>query len=200
MGWTFIRNDRPFRREPIDILKAEIEGENESGSWKWLDHAQRGNAWYVLVEMKGATTPIRSHVQDADGTFRYIVVILTSNKNNEFGTKVMDETVMPYYFDCPRRLIKKASPLQPQSEYAIRWRENCLKKKESKAKPQVGQMFKTHKPVTFSNGVSVSTFKTIKIRRGRQMRTFYTNLEGTSVYKFDPNSYGYDIIEESAAA
>lgn len=43
-----------------------------------------------------------------------------------FGYKIMDESMGPYYYDCPINILNLLS--DTDDEYAIKWRENCRRK------------------------------------------------------------------------
>ena len=56
-------------------------------------------------------------------------VVLTSVRDNYwFGYKDMSEFGMPYYFDCPKGILKLLS--ETDNEYANEWRKECYKRAE----------------------------------------------------------------------
>lgn len=93
-----------------------IEDEFIGGDYKIVDFAKRGSVCYAAVRHpKGYT---------------FGVVALTRKSRGEFIVKLMDEASGPYYYDAPKRLISKLSPLEElgaPTEYAKEWREKCLR-------------------------------------------------------------------------
>ena len=67
--------------------------------------------------------------------YKFGLVILQEKKEHtnpnkaEYYYKDMDESVLPYYYDCPKRIIDKLSPvneLQGSLDTAFLWRKRCL--------------------------------------------------------------------------
>ena len=56
--------------------------------------------------------------------------------DHNFCYKDMDETVGPYYHNCPERILKLLTPTE--HEYALEWRRKCWAKIEAKkARPKI---------------------------------------------------------------
>jgi hypothetical protein len=107
MGWTFI-NGQISRKYIVDFLKLQF-----GGTHLIVDSAVRNNVVYLAV-----------HVTKTNQVMGYTV--LTSLKKDQTGYKDMHECEGPYYFDAPKRLIKKLSPTNDVTSLA--WRFSCLKK------------------------------------------------------------------------
>lgn len=125
MGWTFY-NSRG--RDVVEILKTDVVGDYH----RWIDHEMVGTTVYAVLERnpeRDTWGPNRTYVPDPDGKYRFIAVFLTTGSGRSFGYKDMTESMGPYNYECPRRLIEQASPLQdgPASAWAREWRERCLK-------------------------------------------------------------------------
>lgn len=60
----------------------------------------------------------------------FAIIYLIDLKNGDFGYKAMDETVHPYYYNCPERIFKLLSPTT--SEYANQWRAKQSRKYKTK--------------------------------------------------------------------
>lgn len=58
------------------------------------------------------------------------MVCLIRNTANHFGHKDIHEETWPYYYNAPKRLIKKLSPTK--NENALTWRKGCLLKRYKK--------------------------------------------------------------------
>lgn len=132
MGWTSYHAEH-YRNGKID-RKAEcdayfMEGLN-AGYFRVEKSAMIGSTYYAAV------TPLISNdgkIPEAD-RWTYAVVFLTSTDMKEyynFSYKDMDETMMPYCFDCPRSILALLSPTE--NKYALEWREKCREKRREKA-------------------------------------------------------------------
>lgn len=62
----------------------------------------------------------------------WALIALTDIADGEFGYKDMDETMKPYYYDCPNALLNLLSPTD--NEHANIWRAKC-KANKNKRKP-----------------------------------------------------------------
>jgi hypothetical protein len=196
MGWTSF----PSRgRKTIDILKSEMERDNEFLSHRIVDYSIKGGTAYLLIERKlkpksaDYGKPSDSYVNDPDGTIRFIAVVLTrrnARESYDFSCKDMEECMGPYERDCPRRIIDKASPLRQLSETnkyllanAHQWRKDCLERpaklREAKANLPAGTRIKLKEPVRFSDGFVGDEFTATTIqRRGRNVRCFRSTSGG----------------------
>jgi len=75
--------------------------------------------------------------------YRYCLVVIVRQSKNYYGQqsymmKEMDETMMPYYFNCPKRILKQLSPVRKlrvmgdSFRCSKEWRKTCwLKFKRS---------------------------------------------------------------------
>jgi len=114
MGWTYFRDDRPT----LDILKQEFQQAyipGEKDGWEILDSSLRGRVAYLVMR-----------VTVADGVKKHFAaIVLTSRKGNgDFGYKDMDESMLPYYYEAPLRMIDfldKKAPA-PEGSNAHQWR------------------------------------------------------------------------------
>ena len=186
----------------LELLKKEFQSSNSYGEWKWLDHACKGSVYYVLMEFTPAVLPHNPYyyVPELNGSYRYLMVVLTNRARGELTYKDMSESMGPYYFDCPKRLIDKAS-LLIQREYndAIKWRADCAIRMEANERRKAikpGTKFRTDKPVKFASGVEISEW-ICDVRtnwKGRK-QTIYRPLSGSlQTYRFNPMNYGFSLI------
>ena len=108
MGWTGIyKKNVKSASDRKRILLDELNQEN-----KIIDIANKGNTFYIAYKVNENEI--------------YALVILTEYRQNEFLYKVMGEDVMPYQFECPKRILNKLTPTN--NEYANKWREKCNEK------------------------------------------------------------------------
>lgn len=61
-----------------------------------------------------------------DNGARYIGVYVLSRQGGEWGYKSMDESMGPYYFDCPLKFLDMVP--EPESQYAKEWRQKVRAK------------------------------------------------------------------------
>jgi hypothetical protein len=85
-----------------------------------------------------------------------------------FGYKDMDESVGPYAWDCPERILKLLTDLPEANESSQKWRAACwanLAARKAAPRLAAGVMIKTAEPVEFFGGVRESVFTCINPRR-----------------------------------
>lgn len=127
VSWCAYRNGRVDRKAEIDKV---YSGEDEHTSWKVLRSAMVSTVWYGAVERKN---------KDTGESRVFAGVCLTSLSHGEFWYKDMDESVMPYYFDCPKSILGLLTPTEYSS--AIEWREKCWQRAKKKAeKSSLGKL------------------------------------------------------------
>ena len=183
MGGTSFRH---YDRTTLECIRGDIDSESARGTWKLIDHSRHGNVFYCLIERKLSNQQHEEsiYVKDANGAVRYICVFLTSRNKSEFYYKDMDECMQPYYFDCPKRLIDKASKPIDSNGYVAKWRAQCLENVTDKAKKVKlvdGMKIKLASPLSFSDGFKGDTFTvTTLTRRGRKTRVFQA--DGRFIY------------------
>lgn len=138
MGWTSY-NASYYKNGKVD-RKAECDNIITDDCFAVLKSSMVGTVYYAAVES------IKKREKSADGTEKYVevpksqrvvfaVIMLTSVNENDyynFSYKLMDETVMPYCFDCPKSIL--ALLTEPKCEYARKWREKCYVRIEEKKK------------------------------------------------------------------
>lgn len=125
-------------KQIIGSIESEIREELQG--LDIIDFALRSNAAYAAIRRDGKVEA---------------AVIKYNKEGDSITTKVMHECEMPYYFDCPKRILNKLSPTLNQ--HAIEWRERC-KAKASKARLKIGQKIKLDKPLRFTDGLERDIF------------------------------------------
>lgn len=117
MGWTGIGNyfgdTMKDRRKFIDNMI-----NNEWKGYELIKSAMHNSTYYAAVKHPSG------HV--------FGLVMLTSVDNREFLYKDMDETMLPYSYDCPVTILNLLSPTDNES--AIEWRERCRTQHELRKK------------------------------------------------------------------
>lgn len=154
MGWTSIPR-KLTEQEKREIIFEDFNYQKQDGDVitkvSVLDYSKKGNVYYFAYQI------ITQNVID---TFHKSVkviagVALTENKKDGFYYKIMDETVGPYYYDCPEKILKLLT--KPENEHSANWRKEC-RKMHSKHKIVKGTMVKFKEPIKFNNGHLQSEF------------------------------------------
>jgi hypothetical protein len=123
MGWLFCASSK-------DELVAHIERDLSSvPGLTILGKAVRGSRLWYAVER---------------GEQRFIVLYLTECDRRDhpayrWGYKDMDESVHPYYYDCPIRLLD-LTPQAIESGWRKAVRDAARRKSQPKVKPESGQV------------------------------------------------------------
>lgn len=119
MGWLFCRPSK-------ETLISHLLDPALYNTGKIIDHSVRGNHLWVL------------HEGNIDRK-RIVLLFLMGANGGQWGYKDMEETVHPYYYDCPLRLINAAT--EPMNEWSRDWREKVRAyhaKKAAKPKAVAG--------------------------------------------------------------
>jgi hypothetical protein len=76
-------------------------------------------------------------VQEMDMIYA-IVILIRLQRDWDFNImyKDMDESVHPYYYDCPNRILNILT--EPFNDYAQQWRDTCRKKNTTLTKLKKG--------------------------------------------------------------
>ena len=127
MGWTSY-NATYYKNGKVD-RKAEIDAmwnNDSSHRYEVLKSRMVGSTYYGAIKV----TP------ENEDPFVFAAVWLTSTNMKDyynFAYKDMDESVGPYYYDCPANILKLLSPTE--SERANEWRSKCWEKINKKKDP-----------------------------------------------------------------
>jgi hypothetical protein len=120
MGWDSHNAKHYKDNGKIDIVaevSEQFNWESETNVYKVLKASAVGSHVYLAVERVGK--------QDSEKKV-FAVVALTSIKMKDyfnFSEKIMDETVGPCYYDCPKSILKLLTPID--GEWANNWRKKC---------------------------------------------------------------------------
>lgn len=113
MGTTTISSVRS-RKEMIRYLVDDYF--SGSDGYKLLDHSTRGNVFYGLVRHPDGNRFIAVFKLSAPATWE------RKEGYYGWGYKGMTESMGPYYFDCPERILKESDCC---NESSIKWRDDC---------------------------------------------------------------------------
>lgn len=132
MGWTSFQIHKTTKT--IDVLRQELQQDDQGHTrarFEILDGVMRGATFYGVMRVTNWTSPDAPPAR----VMTYGVVVLTERKNTyplsdyvDFYYKDMDESMHPYYYDCPTRLLDLLDQLAPATEPAsgaYKWRAAC---------------------------------------------------------------------------
>lgn len=196
MGWTgytahYYKNGMVDRKAECDAYW--MEGLNR-GHFQIVKSAMVGNTYYAAVRnLKRCVGTnddgwgIYEDLPESEQTV-HGYVFLTSVKDGEFFYKDMSEDMIPYYFDCPKSVLKELS--STDNENALEWRRQCAEKKSTKRDYPIGTI------LTFEwwNGEK----KIIKRSPNRQFKTAWWEVVGERKY-FSKKNIPWDkvtVVEE----
>ena len=96
MGWTsFPLYDNKSNRE---IMRKEVESDNENGTWKVLEDMATGNSYFAIMSKLDKKTNMTS---------RFVIVCMIRRTRREFSYKDMAETSEPYVNNVNRKFLDK---------------------------------------------------------------------------------------------
>lgn len=132
MGWTSFQIHKTTKT--IDVLRKELQQDDQGRTrarFEILDGVMRGATFYGVMRVTNWTSPDAPPAR----VMTYGVVVLTERKNTyplsdyvDFYYKDMDESMQPYYYDCPVRMLDLLDRLAPATEPAsgaYKWRAAC---------------------------------------------------------------------------
>lgn len=132
MGWTSFQIHKTTKT--IDVLRQELQQDDQGRTrarFEILDGVMRGATFYGVMRVTNWTSPDAPPAR----VMTYGVVVLTERKNTypasqyvDFYYKDMDESMQPYYYDCPVRMLDLLDQLAPVTEPAsgaYKWRAAC---------------------------------------------------------------------------
>lgn len=199
MGWTsyhatrFKEVKRGYKSTMVVDVKREMdeeifrEWETSNGNCKLIKSAMYGSTYYGAIQKTNSDTK-ESEV--------FAVVVLTSVENNKFfnmSYKDMDETMLPFYYDCPESILKLLTPTDNKN--ANIWREKCRKRNKDK------KVLAKHEPIILTVKISLlSGHKPgdrVKLHwDGWGKNWFYTD----GVYRYSTKTilnHGFEVDQEA---
>lgn len=121
----------------------------------------------IAASRKGGViyAAIRLPIKRDDGGYEVIAMVsrCSNDRNGYFTYRLDDETMGPYHYDCPAKILDLLTPTD--NEYANEWRAKCRAKltadAEAKAKAKrvgAGTLIEVAAPLTFSRGGTFRRF------------------------------------------
>lgn len=135
MGWTSFNIHKT--QKSADVIIRELSQDSHGGarsSWEVIAHSMRGRVFYGIMR--------RTHYaadRTPAGFDVYGIVVLTERKREfpasdyvEFYYKEMDESLGPFYYDMPARMLDLLDELAPNpTGQAKGWRDACREKQRA---------------------------------------------------------------------
>lgn len=161
MGWT--GQQPPYHGDKKKWLEEKFTREDANFRWSLTDLSIRGSEAYGIYHQEDKRTGISIHET---------MVFLISCKKDEWSYKEMGETVHPYYYNAPKKLLDKIESLYPPfNENAQKWRAKCRQEYANrKVSLKDGDVIKFDKPISFG-WFSEDTFTVVKINSKTSFRT-----------------------------
>lgn len=140
MGWTGIKgiekkNGSIDRKATVDKV---MELETVDNKWEVVKSSMVGAVYYGAIK--------KTNKKNNESTV-HGVVVLTHINNKEylnFWYKEMFEDVLPFFYDCPKSILKLLS--DTEDSYSLRWRHHCYecaKKRKAIKSFAVGDKIRT---------------------------------------------------------
>ena len=171
MGWTYTHKEK-------DLSMKEFFTGQFGSHVEILDVA--------VVKLRTAYMAIKNI--NTGQVYAYVFLLdYVKNDYYNFGYKDMDETVMPYAFDCPERILNLLTPTE--NERANEWRKKCWERiKERKNRPVVkdGMKIKFESPISFTNGAEIREFT---VRKQGRKTTFMSGYGLYSISNWRERSF-----------
>ena len=133
MGWTST-NATHYKNGKIDVkreLDSILYGVNGDGTaFSCLKSSVVGSVYYSACE----------RIKGNDRVVFALIVKTSINMKDyyNFSYKDMDETQMPYYFDCPKNILDMLTPTS--NKYALEWRKSCDEKRKNKKENNLSKL------------------------------------------------------------
>lgn len=110
MGYLFFPNGDVNNKK--ELVERIIES-NSTGGFEFLRKVVKGSVMYALIKNPSGDI--------------FNVVFLLKQMKGEFGYKDMDESMNPYYYDCPKSYLEAATV-----EDKSGWRAKCYERQALK--------------------------------------------------------------------
>lgn len=159
MGWTCLHY--PKGTKFIDFCREEFNSENDRVKFEVLDAALVGRT-QGFVALKRTLKETNESI-----VFALVLAITWHNEYENMCFKEMDEEMGPYYYKCPKRILKLLSPTD--NKEALKWRQKVLEyhdKKTELKKIKVGDIIEFEDFIEFNDGYRTKHFCVREKTRG----------------------------------
>jgi len=111
MGWLYLYECDTKASIREHILR-DLTSDNEHGTRRVLKHRTVGNHLWLAYESVPKSPEYKP--------VRCVVLCLLAKDKGHWGYKDMDETMHPYFYDCPNAIVEATGPTT--HEQALKWR------------------------------------------------------------------------------
>ena len=138
-----------------------------------LSFKDNGQYEYKLLksQMYGATcySAIEKNIKKENNKKVFALITITRVENGELWYKDMDESMWPYYYDCPHSIFKLLTPVE-EGSYADSWRKECIRRKQWKHNYTEAKEMKFIAPCDLASGTKKGeVIHLIKIKNGKRL-------------------------------
>ena len=178
MGWTYYCATE-FKNGKIDRL-AECRKEfGKNHDWATIiKDAMVGTTYYAAMKLT-KTNEV------------FALIVLTAVDKTDFGYKDMDETMQPFYYDCPANILDLLSPTK--NELALEWRKNCRRNIANKKELSNAKKIRITLPANY-NGTYYSANDVIDL--SRYSKSVWADISrGIGFKQSDVLRFGFTILD-----
>ena len=207
MGWTW-QHATHYKNGKVD-RKAECDAyfnEGLNAGWYHIEKsALVGTVYYAAIRqlrrfVPGTNGKETETIPESEQTVFGIVFLTGTNIKDyfNFGYKDMDESMHPYYYDCPAGILKLLSPTDSAS--ANEWRENCRQRAAQKKADKKNPDSLENLPI--GTVIRVRDKELVKTAPMAQFKTPFWMRTDAYLYhsKKEIKRCGYEIVSRPAMA
>ncbi len=202
MGWTWYQATH-YKKGKVD-RKAECDDYFMKSNSKYYvveKSSMVGNVYYAAVRAIGTYNYKEKTVMAIPKEYQYVfaVVFLTSTNAKDvynFGYKDMDETMLPYFYDCPVGILKLLTPTD--NENSNEWRKRCMEAAERKKRDNTNPNGLNNLPI--GTVIKCRGYEVVKTAPRAQFKTPFWLVRDCNTYlrKSDIKRAGYEIVSKPA--
>ena len=152
MGWTY-KMDKP------ENIQEWVKNELLVWSNTKFIHTVLDVKIVNFKEVYAAVEVIDSETGDRNVFAALVMLDYKPHEQYEFGYKTLDETCMPYLFNCPKSILDKLTPTD--NEHSNTWRGHCHEILKQRV-PCFGQTIELSEAIVFTDGVKRSKFEVVR--------------------------------------
>lgn len=166
MGWTY--QSAYGEKNKKTLMTNELE---HYGDLKVLKATVKGSVYY-------AACTNTQHPGEV-----WAIVCLVRLDRGDWGYKDMDETMHPYYYDCPKSILDLLTPTT--NENALKWRAMCRQPKQESVIQRLNKL-----PI--GSIIDVDGEQYIKLEPGYQFKTPF--FKAVNKFSYIPKSRIRDFV------
>ena len=163
MGWTSCH--KPYGMSVDEFFDKEFNSKNFIlvGKGALINLSEYYRAVFIPVH--------ENDKGEIVGGYYFCLVCLVHFEGNNIAYKDMTEDMLPYYYNCPKRILDIVEQSKPYNENARIWRERCHDVINRKKLLDYGKVIKFKEPFDFNGGYREDTFTIINGNRYGRRKT-----------------------------